>query len=87
MDVTTTGRTAGGIVIGAMTAARPLPSEQLTVLYIIPIALRHAQQALHQFIEARQDMERTLTEMVTGKPVNETAMQYLWAVMMFNRAG
>lgn len=86
MDVTTTGRTVAGTVTGAMTAAHLLLSALLTVLYIIPIALLPARRVLHQFIEVRQDMERISTGMVTGKRVNETAMQYLRAAMMFDRA-
>ena len=71
---------------GAMTAARHLPSGLLTVLYITPIALLPAQQALHRNIEARQEMERISTGMVTEKPVNETAVQYLKAAMISGRA-
>lgn len=87
MAATMIVRTVVGIVTEAMAAIRPLPSGQRTALHIIPIALLPAQPALHQFIGARQDMERISTAMVTERHVNETAMQRLWAAMMFDRRG
>lgn len=85
MVVIMIARMEGGIVTEVAAATLPLPSGLRTALCIIPIAPLPEQQALHEFIEARRDMEDIWTGMVTGRHVNRTGA-LLPQAMMFDGA-